>query len=132
MYWDCIFVGDLYQRGMQGVKVSDAVRNFFPKVEDVLRAIQAAKDAFEAALNAVTRHVTDLNAMKDNLDHQLQSLKSVGDAAAKGAVPQYDPKTGMVTLPAPPGTPIVTVDTHKGNVHVPLPGGGGVCLGFHC
>ncbi|WP_338834099.1 hypothetical protein [Bradyrhizobium septentrionale] len=127
MYWDCIFVGDLYQRGMQPVKVSGALRNFLPKVEDVLGAIHDAKEALEAQLERVAKQATDLNGMKDALDHQLTSLKGIAEAAARGAVPTYDPKTGVVTLPAPPGAPNVSVDTKKGNVNV-----GGVCVGFHC
>ncbi len=71
MYWDCIFIGDLYQRGMQPVKLSGALHNFFPKIEQVLGAIQDAKDAFEATLASVAKQVTDLNSTKDELEHQL-------------------------------------------------------------
>jgi hypothetical protein len=119
---------------MQPVTLSGALRNFLPKFSDALSLIQDSKDAFEAQLAAVAKQTADLGSMRNDLDHQLGSLKSIADAAAKGAVPKYDPKTGKVTLSGPPGTPpvpgspTVTVDTHKGNVTVPVFG----CIGFHC
>jgi hypothetical protein len=127
MYWDCIFAGDLSQRGIQPVTIAQGIQNNLPKFEDILKSIQDVKDLFEAQLTFVAKQVTELRSEKYELDRQLQWLTSVANAVEKGAFPKYDPKTDTVTLPAPPGTPEVSVDVKKGNLNV-----GHLCIGFHC
>ena len=92
MYWDCIFAGDLIQRGMRPITLSKEIKNYLPKIEDVLTLIQETKDAFEAQLKFAADKLTDLRTAKNQLDQLLRSVTSAVDAAAKGIIPKYDPE----------------------------------------
>jgi hypothetical protein len=69
------------------------------------------------------------DALVNDLQNQLNYLKSILENVAKGAIPQSDPATGKVTLNPPPGTPgpPVSIDIHNGNINA-----GPICIGFHC
>ncbi|MER8491839.1 hypothetical protein NKH53_26865 [Mesorhizobium australicum] len=129
MYWDCVFIMDLYRGRLKHVTLSDIGQNLLPKLDDIKRILQDdAKQALDLQSQLDNQKALADSLVKD-LQNQINYLQNVVESVAKGALPQYDPNTGKVTLKPPPGTPgpPVSVDTRKGNVSV-----GPYCIGFHC
>ncbi|SDI63182.1 hypothetical protein SAMN05444171_3858 [Bradyrhizobium lablabi] len=129
MFWDCVFIMDLYRGRLQHITLSDIGQNLLPKVDDIKKILE---DDTKQALDLqgqINNQKALADALVNDLQNQLNYLKSILENVAKGAIPQYDPATGKVTLNPPPGTPgpPVSIDIHNGNINA-----GPICIGFHC
>jgi hypothetical protein len=133
MLWDCIFIADLLQGGIPKMKAKlpGDPSNLLADIQAEWQNLQIAASEAEQVVKEVLDQKAQVQDAANALSQQLDYLKKVAEAAAKGALPQFDgPK---VTIPVtPPGTPAggatVHVDVSKGDVGVSI---GGTCIG-HC
>jgi hypothetical protein len=130
MLWDCIFIADLFQNGLpvMKAKVPGDPTSFIPSIQAELQDLKAAIAEVEQIIRQVLDQKAVVQDAGEALSQQLNYMKQVGEAAARGALPQFN--GDKVTIPAaPPGTPgspTINVDLSKGNVGVNV---FGTCFG---
>jgi hypothetical protein len=136
MLWDCIFIADLLQNGLIGMKakVPGDPASLIPSISAELQDLKEAAGEMEQVIKTVLDAKPLVDDLSNALKQQLKYLGQLAQAAAKGSLPTINPD-GSVSVPvAPlgtPGSPTATVDPKKGNITV-SGFGHGVCIGFHC
>ena len=131
MLWDCIFMADLLQNGVIGMKtkVPGDPASFFPTISAELQDLKEAMGEMEQLIKTVLDVKLQVQDFVDALSQQLKYLQQLADAAVKGALPTIDGSKVSVPL-APlgtPGSPTVTVDVAHGHVSVSA---GPIHIGF--
>jgi hypothetical protein len=130
MLWDCIFIADLLQSGIpkMNAKLPGDPASFIPDIQAEWQDLQAAVGEAGQIIKEILDQKAQLQDAADALSQQLNYLKQLAEAAAKGALPQFD--GNKVSIPAAPigtpGSPTVHVDVSKGNVGVQV---FGTCIG---
>jgi hypothetical protein len=135
MYWDCIFIADLYKNGLVPIKTplpGDLLPQL-PNFRDPWKNAQNIKQDLESKINTITGLAQQVDGLRLNMEKILEALaKSWFEAFKRQTLPTRNPD-GTYTIPtAPgvPGAPTVTYDPkgQKGTDTGVRAGGHRVCV----
>jgi hypothetical protein len=123
MVWDCIFITDLWQRGLISYE-TNVPQNLFDPLRRIAAMVQNIKDAekdIEKLIATVLDQRAIVAALTDGLNQQIRYIENIPAAMGKGFGVQRNPD-GSITVKAPVAAPIldpsVTIGHGKASVSI--------------